>query len=97
MYKMKNLEDWIKEINKLEKKQKSIEKLISKETDSLILEGLEMLHGYIVEELFEAYCVEAELRVEAELLLRHEESYEPGAGETWKTAEDIINNRIKNK
>ena len=87
---MKNLEDWIKEINKLEKKQKSIEKLISKETDSLILEGLEMLHGHIVEELFEAIQ-------EHDYVIRHEESYEPGAGETWKTAEDIINNRIKNK
>ena len=74
---MKNLEDWVKEINKLEKKQESIEKLISKETDSLILEGLEMLHGHIVEELFEAACVEGEL------LQRHEESYEPGAGEDW--------------
>ncbi len=73
---MKNSKDWIKEINKLDKKQESIEKLISKETDSLILEGLEMLHGHIVEELFEAIQ-------EVDYVIRHEESYEPGAGETW--------------
>ena len=75
---MKNSKDWIKEINKLDKKQESIEKLINKETDSLILESLEMLHGHIVEELFEAYCVEAELRDELE-----EENYKFGAGEEW--------------
>ena len=73
---MKNSEDWVKEINKLDKKQESIEKLISKQTDSLILQGLEMLHGRIVEELFEAI-------EEHDYVIWHEESYEPGAGEDW--------------
>jgi|TARA_B110000977_G_scaffold155640_1_gene197981 hypothetical protein len=73
---MKNSKDWIKEMNELDKKQESIEKLMNKETDSLILEGLAMLHGHIVDELFEAMH-------ECEYAIRHEESYEPGAGEDW--------------
>ena len=78
------MKDWIKnKINKLDKKQKSIEKLISKETDSLILEGLEMLHGHIVEELFETI-------EEHDYIMYHEENYEPGAGEDWS-----INNENK--
>ena len=87
---MKNSEDWIKEIKKLDKERESIDKQISKETNPLVIRALLRLKDDIDEDWWDA-CVEAEL------LLRHEESYEPGAGETWKTAEDIINNRIKNK
>jgi hypothetical protein len=64
---MKNLEDWIKEINKLDKERESIDKQISKETNPLVIKALIRLKDDTIQDWWDA-CQEAEL------LLRHEKS-----------------------
>lgn len=63
--------DWIKEYERLSKKQESIDKLANEQTNPLIIEALVGLLGVVLEELHEAMY-------EANCLIP-----EPGAGEDW--------------